>query len=111
MTRQALTIIALHATAAHAAPEAVRLHTLVLPLGLHAAAAPPDAPIRAEIVPPPGPDGCIEGADGRRQYVADMHALAAGIAAQAVQPRIDCDHTSERTSPTGLSPRVRGNPP
>ena len=91
-----LLAIALHAAAA----EAVRLHTLVLPLGLHASAAQPEGPLRAEIIPPPGPDGCIEGADGRRQYVADMGALAAAIGAQAVQPRIDCDHVSERTSPT-----------
>ena len=34
---------------------------------------------------------------------------AAAIAAQPVQPRIDRDHISERTSPTGLSMRVRGN--
>ena len=91
---QSLIAIALHAT------EAVRLHTLVLPLGLHASAAQSEGPLRAEIIPPAGPDGCIEGADGRRQYVADMGALAAAIAAQAVQPRIDYDHVSERVSPT-----------
>ena len=93
---QSLLAIALHATAV----DAVRLHTLVLPLGLHASAAQSEGPLRAEIIPPAGPDGCIEGADGRRQYVADMGALAAAIGAQAVQPRIDCDHVSERTSPT-----------
>ena len=90
----------------HSTADGVRLHTLVLPLAAHAAAGGADAPVTAEIIPPPGPGGCIEGADGRRQYASDMAALAAAIAAQPVQPvqpvqpRIDCDHSSERTSPT-----------
>ena len=88
------------APALHATTEGVRLHTCILPLAAHAAAAGAEGPITAEIIPPPGPGGCIEGADGRRQYAPDMAALAAAIAAQPVQPRIDRDHTSERTSPT-----------
>ena len=88
------------APALHAATEGVRLHTCILPLAAHAAGAGAEGPIAAEIIPPPGPGGCIEGADGRRQYAPDMAALAAAIAAQPVQPRIDRDHTSERTSPT-----------
>ena len=57
------------------------------------------ADLTAEVLPPPR-DGVVIGADGRRFRVADMAALAAAINAQAVAPRIDFDHRSERASPT-----------
>ena len=65
------------------------------------AIASPDAPLPvAEVIPPPNADGIVEGRDGRRFRIKDMAALAARIGAQAVAPRIDFDHRSERGSPT-----------
>ena len=55
--------------------------------------------LTAEVIPPPR-GGFLVGRDGRRFRVADMAALAARINAQAVAPRIDFDHQSERVSPT-----------
>ena len=72
-------------------------HTLALPLSYHAQE---DAAMRVEIIPPPDADGFLPARDGRRQRVPDMAALAAAIAAQSVEPRLDFDHQTERGSPT-----------
>lgn len=55
--------------------------------------------LTAEVIPAPR-GGFIVGRDGRRYRVRDMAALADRINAQAVRPRVDVDHQSERTSPT-----------
>ena len=54
----------------------------------------------AEVIPPPDANGVVKGRDGRRFRMKDAAALAARINAQAVMPRIDFDHRSERRSPT-----------
>lgn len=55
--------------------------------------------LTAEVIPPPR-GGLLIGRDGRRFRVKSMAALAVAIGAQAVAPRIDFDHRSERSSPT-----------
>ena len=55
--------------------------------------------LTAEVIPAPR-GGTIAGRDGRRYRVPDMAELAAKINAQAVMPRVDFDHQSERQSPT-----------
>ncbi len=57
------------------------------------------ASLTMEVIPPPR-GGYLTGRDGRRFRVKSMAALAARINAQAVAPRIDFDHRSERVSPT-----------
>ena len=57
------------------------------------------ASLTMEVIPPPR-GGYLTGRDGRRYRVKSMAALAAAIGAQAVAPRIDFDHRTERTSPT-----------
>ena len=57
------------------------------------------ASLTAEVIPPPV-DGFLVGGDGRRFRVKSMAALAATIGAQAVAPRIDFDHRTERSART-----------
>lgn len=57
------------------------------------------ASLTMEVIPPPR-GGYLTGTDGRRFRVKSMAALAAAINAQAVVPRVDFDHRTERSSPT-----------
>ena len=57
------------------------------------------ASLTMEVIPP-ARGGYLTGRDGRRYRVKSMAALAAAIGAQAVAPRIDFDHRTERISPT-----------
>ena len=112
------------AIALHAAAEAVRLHTLVLPLGLHASAAqsegpPPrrDHPARraGRLHRGRGRAPAVRGRHGRGSIPAcagEPHGRTSASVGFGVYPRV-CGGTvvslHRNHGKKGLSPRVRGN--
>ena len=81
---------------------AVVLNAHVLPIDANAFGAEGDPPkvVTLEVIPPPGADGVLPAADGRRQRVTDAAQLAGALNAQMVNARVDFDHQSEPKSPT-----------
>ena len=73
-------------------------HVFALPISVNA--SDPEAPVTAEVIPPPGEGGVLKAADGRRQVVRDATALASALNAQAWAVRLDRDHRSEPVSKT-----------
>ena len=78
----------------------VALAPWIASLNLQAMTGDNPSPLSVEVIPPPGDSGILRGRDGRSFNVSDVPALAARINSQAVSPRIDFDHQSERVSPT-----------
>ena len=95
-------------SALNSAAQTVVCQTIALPISRDAFGDGTQA-ARIEIIPPLTAGGVLPTRDGRVQRVSDMAVLAAAIAAQSVQARVDFDHQSERTRlPSGARRPRRG---